>query len=98
MTKPTPYYAYNLRRRVYDGELTGVITTGTALGYKGQKDRSADEVLVEKEQYDELRARILNVVKYCRPHTDKMWAASIIGILLNCDFRDAELEAERIEK
>lgn len=30
------------------------------------------------------------VLKYCRPHTDQMWAANIVSIILNCDFRDAK--------
>ena len=29
------------------------------------------------------------VLEYCRPHTDQMWAAKIVSIILGCDFRDA---------
>lgn len=34
------------------------------------------------------------VIRYCLPHVEMMWAASIIGILLDCDFRDAKQAAE----
>lgn len=30
------------------------------------------------------------ILEYCRPHTDQMWAANIVSIILNCDFRDAK--------
>ncbi len=30
------------------------------------------------------------ILKYCEPHLDLMWAASIVGIVLDCDFRDAK--------
>lgn len=36
------------------------------------------------------RERLDRIVKYCEPHTDFMWAASIVGIALDCDFRDAK--------
>jgi hypothetical protein len=29
------------------------------------------------------------ILEYCRPHTDQMWAANIVSIILGCDFRDA---------
>ncbi len=32
--------------------------------------------------------RIEKVIKYCKPHAQKMWAASIIGMLKDMDFRD----------
>ena len=28
------------------------------------------------------------IIKYCSKHIDKMWAASICAIILDCDFRD----------
>lgn len=34
--------------------------------------------------------KVLAVLDYCEPHLDKMWAAAIVGILLNCDFRNAK--------
>lgn len=32
---------------------------------------------------------IESVLKYCAPFTNQMWAATIIGYLLNCPFQDA---------
>jgi hypothetical protein len=40
-------------------------------------------------------SRFVDIVKYCAPHADNMWAAKIISIVLDCDFRDAKREAER---
>lgn len=31
-----------------------------------------------------------SILDYCYGHLDKMWASHIVGILLNCDFRDAK--------
>lgn len=30
------------------------------------------------------------ILDYCEPHLDEMWAANIVGILLDCDFRNAK--------
>jgi hypothetical protein len=43
-------------------------------------------------QYQEDMKVILPVLKYCEPHLDQMWAASIVGMLLNCDFRDSQIK------
>lgn len=37
----------------------------------------------------------LEVLKYCYGHTSQMWAATIVSILLNCDFRDSTKELEK---
>lgn len=29
------------------------------------------------------------IIEYCAPHTDKMWSATILGIIFECDFKDA---------
>lgn len=38
------------------------------------------------------------IIEYCKPHLDKMWAATIVSMLLNCDFRDSYQEVEKYEK
>lgn len=43
-----------------------------------------------QSQLTEARERLDKIVKYCEPHTDFMWAASIVGIALDCDFRDVK--------
>lgn len=40
------------------------------------------------------RRRIVDVLKYCKPHTEMMWAASIIAIILDCEFRDSKEEID----
>lgn len=51
--------------------------------------------LTKAKDSNELKIRIAKVVKYCQPYVNMMWASRIIGILLDCDFRDADLEAEK---
>lgn len=43
-----------------------------------------------QSQLTEARERLDRIVKYCEPNTEFMWAASIVGIALDCDFRDAK--------
>ena len=38
----------------------------------------------------EMPKKIEEIVNYCAPHLDEMWAARIVGTLLDCDFRDAK--------
>lgn len=40
---------------------------------------------------------ILEVLNYCKPHIDQMWAAKIVSTLLECDFRDVKSELEKIK-
>lgn len=35
------------------------------------------------------------ILNYCRPHVHMMWAASIVSIILDCDFKDAKTELDR---
>lgn len=48
----------------------------------------------ENDEYFDQEQKIVEVIEYCLPHTEKMWAARIISILLKCDFRDAKKNAE----
>lgn len=34
-----------------------------------------------------------SAIEYCLPHCDKMWAATVIAELLDCDFRDSKEKA-----
>ncbi len=36
-----------------------------------------------------LEERIKDVLHYCEPHIDQMWASVVVGMLLDCDFREA---------
>lgn len=40
-------------------------------------------------------AKKQEIIKYCLKSSEFMWAANIISILLDCDFRDAEYEAKK---
>lgn len=35
------------------------------------------------------------ILKYCEPHLDHMWAAYIASIILKCDFRDVKQELKK---
>lgn len=56
-------------------------------------DISIDDEL-ELIRLARLGLRSEEVLNYCKPHTDKMWAAKTISILLGCDFRDAKQTIE----
>ena len=44
----------------------------------------------DPSNYNDFLLKRHEVLKYCEPHLDQMWAASIAGILLGCDFRDCK--------
>lgn len=39
-------------------------------------------------------AQNLEILEYCRPHLDQMWAAKIASIILDCDFRETKTVIE----
>jgi hypothetical protein len=41
-------------------------------------------------EISDLEDKYKKILEYCKGHTSEMWAASIVGILLDCDFRDSE--------
>ncbi len=43
----------------------------------------------------ELFARVTDVLRYCEPHLDQMWAATIVAKLLDGDFRDAKADIDK---
>lgn len=43
---------------------------------------------------EESQIKLNKILNYCYHNVEKMWAASIIGEILDCDFRDAKREAE----
>lgn len=36
----------------------------------------------------------MEIIEYCKKYIDQMWATTIVGIILNCDFRDAKAKLE----
>lgn len=42
--------------------------------------------------------KIAMVIKYCLPHVEMMWGATVISYLLLCDFRDSRRMAENYLK
>lgn len=39
--------------------------------------------------------QISELINYCLPHHEKMWAAKVLGIVFDCDFRDSKEAAEK---
>lgn len=37
----------------------------------------------------------VEILEYCYPHVQQMWASTIMGIILGCDFRDAQMVWEQ---
>lgn len=47
----------------------------------------------------EYQLKEIEILNYCVPHMDEMWAATIASIILGCDFRDAKAALQkRIEE
>jgi hypothetical protein len=51
-----------------------------------------DEMLLATLQSNTLKNKA--VIEYCYDHLDKMWAATIVGMILDCDFRDSKEQAD----
>ena len=49
---------------------------------------------IEKEN-NEIKIKLDSIEKYCKPHLKLMWAARIVGIIKDCDFRDCEREIKK---
>jgi hypothetical protein len=50
--------------------------------------------LLEK-QADLMEFKINRVLIYCEKHLDLMWAATIVGELLECDFKDSKEQLKK---
>ncbi len=46
-----------------------------------------------------LTRKEVDILEYCLPNCHQMWAATIMGMIIGCDFRDAEVvwKQRRIE-
>lgn len=53
-------------------------------------DMEAYSGLVDGDDEQDIDLRIQEVLLYCKPHLDKMWAAKVVSILLDCDFRECK--------
>lgn len=50
-----------------------------------QASNRIDAGISEREKLYKMLDDILEI---CKPHTDQMWSAKIISIILECDFKD----------
>ena len=57
-------------------------------------NNALSENAILREALSRYEAAKNDVIRYCYPNSDIFWAAKIIGILLNCDFRDSLEEAK----
>jgi hypothetical protein len=56
-----------------------------------KRDQDPDSIhVIEHAALEAEKQKIDAVLKYCEGNTEIMWAATIVGILLNCEFRDAK--------
>lgn len=49
-----------------------------------------------KGKLKQANRKLMEVLAYCEPHTDLMWAAAIVGIILDCDFRYSKEELKKL--
>jgi hypothetical protein len=52
-------------------------------------------ILVSEKRLRELVEHERDILKYCEKNLDYMWAATIAGIILECDFRDAKVAYDK---
>ena len=43
----------------------------------------------------EYQLKEIEILNYCIPHMDHMWAATVASIILGCDFRDAKAALQK---
>ena len=43
-----------------------------------------------QKRLEEQNRKMRQILLYCEPYLDQMWAAVVVGILLDCDFKDAK--------
>lgn len=55
-------------------------------------------IALAKHIVNENKKRVTEVVRYCSKDMDYMWAATVTGTLLGCDFKDAYEESEKFLK
>jgi len=53
--------------------------------------------LILREEVKKLLSNQNEILKICKGHEDLMWSAKIIGIILECDFRDAKQKIEDLK-
>lgn len=51
--------------------------------------------IVSENRIRELINHEQAILEYCEKYLDHMWAATIVGFILNCDFREAYLEIRK---
>jgi len=54
--------------------------------------------VIEYSAYKELKAKLDQILEYCKPHAEQMWAARVAGIILDCEYRDVQSEIANIEE
>lgn len=60
-------------------------------------DEKVDLLKNFQELFKEFDSKVVEILTYCRPHVDEMWAAKICSVLLDCDFRDVKRKFEDYE-
>ncbi len=41
--------------------------------------------------------KLEKIIKYCLPATDRLWSAMILGIILDCDYKDVDEKLKELE-
>lgn len=44
-----------------------------------------------------LTKKELAIIAYCKPYIDQMWAAKVVSIILDCDFRDVAIHLRTLD-
>jgi hypothetical protein len=85
----------NIELWVRDEDEINDDTVGVALG-RAIMDNEIRYTSASKDHCGDYIDRHREVLEYCYDHLDKMWAAKVASILLDCDFRDAKTYAKLV--
>ena len=76
-------------KKILDGEIVTALKPIERLLIKSELETETIAFKLMMSFRDELDEKLKEIQEYCEPHASQMWAARILGIITDKDFRDA---------
>jgi hypothetical protein len=94
------FMAFCLALSFYQSEIKKALSANEGLAieldFADQTNREKDHLIFNlKNENEKLQDKLKKIIEYCQPHTEFMWSASILAIVLDCDFRDINSALEK---
>ncbi len=58
--------------------------------YEKEMKSFRESIKYDRMYIDDVLKKQNQILEYSKPHIDQMWSATICGIILDCEFRDAK--------